>query len=374
MNTRKLIISAILTFLILAVGMLAYHKLGAEKKPVQKNFERAKELREVEVTRYQVENADNNIVIDGRLNSYQSVNLLSKVTGQLSSSARAFKKGTYFEKGELLFDIDQREARYNLFALRSNLLNQITQIMPDLKLDYPQAFQNWKRYLDEFDVEAPVKELPKITNDQEKYFVASKNIYNTYYSIKSSEARLSDYRIYAPFSGVVTSANVFEGSLISPGLQLGTLTSTGYYELEAPLSETQLKYVKVGQRVELVSEITGKKWTGKVNRISSTIDPATQSIPLFVGVSGSGLKEGMYLKGNLKGSSLKQVAALPKDIVVNQEYVFAVQDSTINQTRLQIVSRDDKFVYVAGLDQEKWIVKSTTAGLYDGQKVSPKRI
>jgi len=354
--------------------MLAYHKLGAEKEPVQKNFEQLKELREVEVAQFSIENADNNIVIDGRLNSYQSVNLSSKVTGQLNNSARAFKKGAYFKKGELLFDIDEREARYNLFALRSNLLNQITQIMPDLKLDYPQAFQNWKDYLDDFDVESPVKPLPKITGDQEKYYVASKNIYNTYYSIKGNEARLSDYKIYAPFSGVVTEANIFEGSMISPGQQLGTITSTGYYELEAPLSEAQLQYVKVGQKVELISEMTGKKWVGKVNRISSTIDPATQSIPLFIGVSGSGLKEGMYLKGNLKGSALKQVAALPKDIIVDQEYVFAVQDSTINQIKLEIVSRDDVNVYVAGLDQEKWIVKSTTAGLYDGQKVSPKRI
>lgn len=374
MNKRKLIISTILTFLILVIGMLAYHKLGSKKQPVRKNFEQAKELREVEVSQFLVENADNNIVIDGRLNSYQSVNLFSKVTGQLNTSARAFKKGTYFKKGELLFDIDQREAKYNLFALRSNLLNQITQIMPDLKLDYPQAFQNWKNYLDKFDVESPVKELPVITSDQEKYYVASKNIYNTYYSIKSNEARLADYQIYAPFSGVVTATNVFDGSMISPGLQLGTLTSTGYYELEAPLSETQLQYVKVGQQVELISELSGKKWIGKVNRISSTIDPATQSIPLFIGVSGSGLKEGMYLKGNLKGSSLKQVAALPKDIIVDQEYVYSVQDSTINQTKLEVVSRDDEHVYVAGLDQDKWIVKSTTAGLYEGQKVSPKRI
>lgn len=374
MNKRKITISVILTLAMTVMGMVAYHYLGNKKAPVKKQFEQSKVLRAVEVQQYVSENAENKIVVDGRLNSYQTVNLLSKVTGQLATTSKAFKKGSYYEKGELLFDIDQREARYNLFALRSNLLNQITQIMPDLKLDYPQAFQNWKQYLDAFDVEAPVRALPRITSDQEKYYVASKNIYNTYYNIKSNEARLADYKIYAPFSGVVTAANVFEGSMISPGLQLGTLTSTGYYELEAPISESQMQYVKVGQRVELVSEITGKKWTGKVNRISSTIDPATQSIPLFIGVSGSGLKEGMYLKGNLNGSSLKEVATLPKDIIVNQEYVYVVQDSVVNQTKLDIVSRDDEHVYVTGLSTEIWIVKSTPAGLYDGQKVSPKRI
>ena len=214
MNKRKLVISAILTILILALGMIAFRSLGSKKAPVKKNFAQTKALRVVEVSQFSSDNADNNIVIDGRLNSYKTVNLASKVTGQLASSVKAFKKGTYYEKGELLFDIDQREARYNLYALRSNLLNQITQIMPDLKLDYPQAFQNWKNYLDAFNVESSVKALPTITNEQEKYFVASKNIYNTYYSIKSSEARLSDYQIYAPFSGIVTEANVFELSLI----------------------------------------------------------------------------------------------------------------------------------------------------------------
>ena len=373
MNKRKLAISIILTILILALGLLAFKVLGAKKEPVKKKVATTKEIREVEVSQFTNENADNNIVIDGRLNSYKTVNLTSKVTGQLNSSARAFKKGTYFKEGELLFDIDQREAKYNLYALRSNLLNQITQIMPDLKLDYPEAFENWKKYLDAYNVESAVKPLPTLTNDQEKYFVAAKNIYNTYYTIKSSEARLSDYQIYAPFSGVVTEASVFEGSLISAGQPLGTLTSTGYYELEAPLSETQLQYVKTGQKVELQSELSGKTWTGKVNRISSTIDPATQSIPLFIGVSGSGLKEGMYLKGHLKGASLKQVAALPKNVIVNQEYAYTVEDSTISQIKLNIVSRDKNYVYVSGLDSHQWIVKSATAGLYTGQKVSPKR-
>ena len=353
--------------------MIAFKALSAKKEPVKKNLTKTIELREVEVSQFTTENANNNIAIDGRLNSYKTVDLASKVAGQLADTGRAFKKGAYYEKGELLFDIDQREARYNLFALRSNLLNQITQIMPDLKLDYPQAFENWKTYLDNFNIEASVKTLPTITNEQEKYFVASKNIYNTYYSIKSSEARLSDYQIYAPFSGVVTQANVFEGSTISPGQQLGTLTSSGYYELEAPLSEAQLNQVKIGQQVDLTSDLTGKKWTGKVNRISSTIDPTTQSIPLYIGVSGSGLKEGMYLKGNLKGNSLQKVATLPKALIVDQEYAYTVIDSTVSLLKLEIVSRDAQSVYVSGLSPDQWIISSTTAGLYKGQKVSPKR-
>ena len=101
MNKRKLAISVILTILILALGLLAFKVLGAKKEPVKKKVATTKEIREVEVSQFTNENADNNIVIDGRLNSYKTVNLTSKVTGQLNSSARAFKKGTYFKEGEL---------------------------------------------------------------------------------------------------------------------------------------------------------------------------------------------------------------------------------------------------------------------------------
>ena len=139
------------------------------------------------------------------------------------------------------------------------------------------------------------------------------------------------------------------------------------------MSEAQLNQVKIGQQVDLTSDLTGKKWTGKVNRISSTIDPTTQSIPLYIGVSGSGLKEGMYLKGNLKGNSLQKVATLPKALIVDQEYAYTVIDSTVSLLKLEIVSRDAQSVYVSGLSPDQWIISSTTAGLYKGQKVSPKR-
>jgi len=56
------------------------------------------------------------------------------------------------------------------------LVNAITLLMPDLKIDYPQSFQQWKAYLDKFDVEISVLPLPEPLNDQEKYFIASKNL------------------------------------------------------------------------------------------------------------------------------------------------------------------------------------------------------
>ena len=85
--------------------------------------------------------------------------------------------------GTLQPHIDQRKAAYNLHAMRSSLLNAITMMMPDLKLDYPMAYTNWAKYLAEFEVENSVQPLPDPATEEEKIFLGGRNIYNIYYNI-----------------------------------------------------------------------------------------------------------------------------------------------------------------------------------------------
>ncbi len=369
-SIRKIIISLFLTLIIFGIGAFFYNYLSSQKKSSVSEEPIKEVLRNVQVMSAGSSNVDNKIEIDGRLVAYERMNLFSKVTGLLLKTSKPFRKGVIFNEGDLLFELDTREIHYALLAQKSTLLNSITQIMPDLKIDYPSAFEKWKRYLDQFDVEKPVRDLPVVSSDQEKYFVASKNIYNTYYNIKSQEARLADYQIYAPFTGVITEANTYPGTLVSPGQRLGTIANTSRFELEAPINLTDMKYVKSGQRVKLYSSELEKEWTGTVKRISNVIDPATQYLPVFIELRGSGLREGMYLKGELKGNKLKDVTALPKTAVVNQTKVYLVKNGKVEIKDIEVIKRDAINVYVRGVNAEDQIITNSQSGLYTGQKVS----
>ena len=371
MNKRKTIISTILTFLIFLGGMAAYKILSTPEETSNETVIKKEVLRSVKVQRFSPQSASNFISIDGRVAAYQQVNLSANVSGILLPSSKVTKKGMYFKKGELLFDIDQRKAVFNLHAMRSSLMNAITLMMPDLKIDYPTAFLNWKNYLDNFEVENSVKALPEISNEKEKYFLGVRNIHNLYYNIKSAEAQLADFKIYAPFSGVISQTNIFPGSMVLPGQPLASLVNTAHYELEAPITESNLSFVKIGNTVELTSTNNSKNWKGKVVRIGNTIDPATQSIPIYIKVSGQGLKEGMYLKGKIKGAPLSDVISFPKKLIVNQEYIYTLKDSTIHLQKLEIQNSDNKNVYTKALESDTWIVKDDPRGMFDGQKVIP---
>lgn len=373
-TTRKFLLSALLTFIILAIGTFGYQRMSKQKKSTISESKEEKVVRTVQVQNFTPENITNTISLDGRLTAFEVVNLFAETSGVLKPTSKTIKEGSYVKEGELLFDIDGRDAELNLLAQRSALMTAITQIMPDLKFDYPQAFDKWKRYLDEFDVKSRVKELPPITSDQEKYFVAGKNIYNLYYGIQSAEQRLNDYKIYAPFSGVVTASNIYPGQLVNLGSNLGTIMNTGKFELKAPVSLADLKYIKTGQKVTLYSDQLDREWQGQVSRISRVIDNVTQNLPIYISVWGSGLRDGMYLKGELKANELKSVIALDRSLIKDRNKVLTVVDETVKTKAIEIIKQDETKVYARGIEFDDQIITGSSAGVFSGQKVKVENL
>jgi multidrug efflux pump subunit AcrA (membrane-fusion protein) len=369
-TTRKNIISAGITVLILFGGLMIFQMMSGMKKSTVTDVPAKNERRKVQVSTFESQKLANIIEIDGRLRAHEQVTISSKVTGVMEEGKNVVKEGNFFRKGQLLFAIDNREATYDLKALKSNLQTSITQMMPDLKFDYAEAFQKWEKYLNGFEVDHDLSPFPEPDNPQEKYYISGKGIYNQYYNIKSKETKLKDYHIYAPFSGVVTQVNVFPGALISIGTSLATMINTSYYEFKSPVPLEYLQYVKVGQVVTLISDDLEKSWKGKISRIGTQIDENTQNIPLYVAVSGSGLKDGMYLRGEITGMDFKNVIELPKQIFLSPKSVYVVKDSILVEKTIESVKRRSQTVIVTGLGPDEMVVTGSLAGLYAGQKVN----
>jgi len=367
---RKNIVSIILTALIIGGAAFLSNRMASQKASTVTGDAPKKERRKVTTQTFSSSSESNTINIDGRLSAHDRVAITSKVQGILQDNGKSLRAGRYINGDEPLFIIDSQEASYSLKAQRANLLTSITQMMPDLKFDYPQSFQAWDSYLRAMDVERSIKPLPTPVNDQEKFFVAGRNIYNQYYTIKSQETRLADYTIYSPFGGIITQVNAFPGALVSPGQSLATMINTATYELVAPVQLNNLKSIKTGQTVTLTSEEMGKSWKGKVSRIGTLIDQATQNLPVYISVSGAGLKDGMYLSGQIGGSSLSDVYKLPKSAFVSPTSLYVVQDSTLVAMEVVSVKRLDDDILVTGLTPDDAVVVSTLSGLFEGQKVN----
>ncbi|MEM6771070.1 MAG: HlyD family secretion protein, partial [Bacteroidota bacterium] len=196
----RIIFSLLIGGIIIVGGLFLYGWLASMKEGPQKR-EIPKRIKEVETMAVLNAPVSTKLAVQGRLAAYNKISLFTEVGGAVLETGKPFKKGTYFKKGETLLRIDDAEARLTLQSQKATLLNGVAMMMPDLKIDYPESFGNWEAYLAGFDVDGSIKPLPEAINQREKLFVAGRNLYSQYYSIKSGEERLNKYTLRAPFSG-----------------------------------------------------------------------------------------------------------------------------------------------------------------------------
>lgn len=307
--------------------------------------------------------------VQGELAAFNKIDIFAEVSGTLENTGRTFKVGSYFPKGTILIEVDQTEAQLNLLAQKSSLLNSITQLMPDLKIDYPESFKQWKTYLDQFDVEKPLAAFPEALNEQERYFIASRNLLSQYYTIQSAEERLSKYIVRAPFNGVITQTSIQPGALVRAGQKLGELMNTASYELEVTVPLSDLKYISIGSKVLLTSRDIEGTWSGTVRRINDQVDPGTQTVQVFIGVNGSNLREGMYLTGSVDASDVKEAIRIPKNLLVNQNEVYVVEGEMLRLKTVELVKVNEETAVIKGLENGTLILGNPIAGAFDGMKI-----
>jgi len=356
--------------LVLLVGAFALFQLFSQMKEEPPRREIPKSTPSVETLSVVNSTIPTTLSIQGELEAYNKIDIFSEVAGTLESSERPFKVGSYFPKGSVLAEINDREARLSLLSQKATLLNAITQLMPDLKIDYPESYEQWNAYLDEFDVEEELDSFPDPLNDREKYFIASRDLYTQYYTIKSAEERLDKYTVYAPFSGVLTQASINPGTLVRVGQQLGTLMNTGSYELQATVPLSDLTYIKVGNQVQLNSDDIKGTWTGRIRRISDQIDASSQTVQIFVSVNGQHLREGMYLSGEVNATDIEEAVRLPRNKLINQNSVYTVQDSTLRLKPVEVVKITREAVVVKGLPNGTKLLDTQLPNAFDGMKVN----
>lgn len=318
-----------------------------------------------------VKNGNVPIVVpaNGNLVAKRRVELYAEVQGIFRPGKKLFKPGQEYRKGEVLIQIDPAEYYASVQSTKSNLYNLITSIMPDLRLDYPEVYGKWQRYLANFDLEKSVPALPEMASEKEKYFISGRGILSNYYNLKNMEQRLSKYTIKAPFSGVLTEALVTEGSLVRSGQKLGEFINTSSYELEVAISKSYSDLLKVGEVVELRSIDEAKIYEGTVTRINGRVDLGSQTINAYIEVNDPNLREGMYLEAYLKAKEETNAIEVNRSLLTENGEIFVVRDSVLDLVPVDPVYFSDEKVVLKNVPDGLSIVSKPVMGAYSGMLV-----
>ena len=363
---RQIIIS-IIGVAIIGLGYLGMKWMADTEKPVRQKEERALPI----VFTQEVKNTATPITVtaSGNLAARDRIEIFSEVQGIFEYSARSFKPGVRYESGAVLLQINSDELRANLRAQKSSLYNLMVTLLPDLRFDYPDAFQKWKDYISAFEVNQTLHALPQTTTEKEKLFIAGRNINTTWYNVKNIEERLMKYTIYAPYNGVLTEALVDKGALVRAGQKLGEFINPNLYELEVAVNSSYADLLKTGSSVTLQNIEKTKSWNGKVNRINSLINPTTQTIQAFIQVNGSGLREGMYLEATLNAKQEENTFEIPRKLLAENNSVYILDRDRLVLKEIEPVHFTEKTAVIRGLNDGTEILIRTLPGAYDGMEV-----
>lgn len=318
-----------------------------------------------------VENGTVPIVVpaNGNLIAKNRVELYAEVQGVFRKGRQLFKTGERYNKGETIIRIDAAEYGASVQSAKSNLFNELTSIMPDLRLDYPEFFPKWQAYISGFDMTKPTPPLPEMTAEKEKFFISGRGILTSYYNVKNLEQRLSKYRISAPFGGVLTETLVTEGTLVRSGQKLGEFINTDVYELEVAVSRAFSDLLKVGEAVQLSAMDDTKTYTGKVARINGRVDQASQTIKAFIEVKDSRLREGMYLEANLDAKEEMDAIEIDRNLLLEGDKIFVVRDTILDLIDVKPVYFTDKTVVLKDVPNGTTIMSKPLLGAYTGMAV-----
>lgn len=358
----------ILSSAIILAGILIFATFSAMRKPPKR---RVNKEDVITVPVMKAENKERPIVVSviGKLSAKKKVEIYAEVSGIMKDTGKDFLEGIRYSKGELMIDINSDETAQTLKSRKSDLMNLISSALPDLKFDYPESYQNWLSYLNDFNVEGKLAQLPEPVDNREKFFISSKNIYKSYYDIESMEVRLSKYRIYVPYEGIVTMSAIKPGTLVRVGQKLGEYVNINDYELEVAVSLKNIPFLKRGDKINLQSDIIEGEWQGQISRINNTIDDKTQTVSVYISVSSANLKEGMYLKGDITTSKMYRGLELPRKLLIDSNYIYAVEGETVKKQEVEILQERADVVIVKGVE-DGTLISRKTKNIHNGLKVN----
>ncbi len=308
------------------------------------------------------------IDITGRVVPMQSVSIQAEVQGIVLPQQKVFREGVVFKKGETLVRIDSDQTLENLKAQRSQLESTLVRLMADLESDYPDDYTAWNTYLKEFDADELLPELPETNNERTRYFLSARNVFNLYHTIKSAEQNISKFRIRAPFTGVLMQAAVSPGALVTPQMRLGLFNQIGTYEIKATVSNRYINRIKVGQKVNMKEIGTNRTWQASVQRIGKSIDPTTQMVTIYLRASGEGLRENLYLEGQLTGETVADVYQIPRSILTSQNQVYVIRDSLVRLKDVQVKGYTGNYALVTGLSEGDQVVNEVVNQPIEGTR------
>ncbi len=309
------------------------------------------------------------VPIYGTLKSVDQISIVSQASGVLIGDN--FKSGVKFQKGDTLAFIKYDELENNLNTLKSNLLNQTSRLVSEIKFDYPDLYVIWYDFMKKISFDNSLPSLPKINNEKFKNYLSGKNFFTSYFNAKSIQDKISKHIFIASFNGILSQVNVKSGNTVLQGQSIAVFFNPNKLELEADVSIKNTLLVKKGMEARISSDEINNIQIGFVSRVNKTLNPSSQNMSIFIKTSSTQLFNGMYVYGNIVIGKIKETYLVDRSLLID-ENIFLVKNNKLKLKQIEIIQISENSAIIKGLNDGDVILSESIKGAYDGMEIRVK--
>jgi len=404
--TRRLgkdsrLISCILALLAVAASLTSF-SCSDSNKPVQASGPAIS----VGVAKVVKKSLGQHITLSSELVPFQEIDVYAKESGYVSKLSVDY--GTHVKAGQVMAVLEIPELQAQLEEDQADIKNagnQVTRAQHELsryQAQYNALHLEYTRLNGVFQSQPGIVAQQEVDDAQGKDLAASSQVDAGQAALEASQSQLSaakaklahdqslfDYsRITAPFSGVVTERYANLGTLMQAGtgsstqaMPLVKLSEDDLFRLVIPVPEAYVRFIRIGDPVEVNVPSLNHTFPGKVARFSVDVRSDTRTMHTEVDVPNPQhiLLPGLYAEADLQFNRKENIPSIPVQALSHQgdrTSVFVVSpDGTLEIRPVEVGLQTSSDVeIVSGLREGEQVVVSDRSGLQPGQKVHPQLV
>jgi RND family efflux transporter MFP subunit len=307
--------------------------------------------------------------------------LIPEVSGRITWMSPKLVAGGFFEKGELLAEVDKSDYQNMKDRAKANLVRA-------------EAEQQHASF-----------EYQRLKSLEERQLAARSQMENSLRALRVAEATLQDAKVSfeqaqqdiartelrSPFTGLVRSENVDIGQFVSRGSPIATLYASDLVEVRLPIADRQLAFLNLPPMMRgelppemqpdviLRTEYAGQQltWKGKIVRTEAEIDMSSRMVQLVARVPSDGAQQplavGLFVNAEIQGLSAEDIFVLPRSALRNNNQVLVVDAE--DKLRFRAIEPlrlyQDNVLVQSGLSNGDRVCLSPIQTAIEGMTVNP---
>lgn len=336
----------------------------------------------------------------------QSV-LFAQVSGQITYVSKQFRAGGFFEQGDILIKLDDRDYRAEVNIAQASLMSA-KQNLQEEDARVKQAKADWQRL-------GNGKAANVLVLRQPQYEAAQAQVLSAQAQLDKAKLSLERTNIAAPYAGRILKKNVDIGQVISSNTELADIFAVDYVEIRLPIKNKDLPLMKLPEEyrsadneadhniitldgktysnleqnthntmssnVVISSDLMGEQvWQGKIVRTESAIDEVSQQLYVVAQIirpydgeynKGAQIKMGQYVTAQITGRVVESALVIPSSAVYQGSYVYIVENNLLMRKEIQLGWQNGKEAIVTeGLIAGNELVLTSLGQVSSGTRVA----